>query len=114
MALRIGVFTLINAITLMALRIGVITLINAVTLMALRFSDIFLSLQYVVVTCAKFGSPYLRKAQQPQEQRYPFLSVCVVFVCVQTMVGLPVFGTFNVHTAVDARDCTQGRAVRTP
>ena len=27
--------------------------------------------------CGKFGSLYLGKAQQPQEQRYPFLSVCV-------------------------------------
>ena len=30
----------------------------------------------------KFGSPYLGKVQQLQEQRHPFLSVCVVFfVC---------------------------------
>ena len=36
------------------------------------------------------------KAQQPQEQRYPFLFVCVVFLCVQTMVWLPVSGIFNV------------------
>ena len=28
------------------------------------------------------------KAQQPQEQRYPLLSVCAVFLCVQTMVWL--------------------------
>ena len=41
---------------------------------------------------------YLGKAQQPQEQRYPFLSVCVVFSCVQTMVWLPGFGIFNKHT----------------
>ena len=32
------------------------------------------------------------KVQQPQEQRYLFLSVCAVFSCVQTMVRLPVFG----------------------
>ena len=30
--------------------------------------------------------PGVNKAQQPQEQRYPFLSVCVVFSCVQTML----------------------------
>ena len=41
-------------------------------------------------------SPYLGKAQQLQEQLYPFLSVCAVFSCVQTMVWLPVFGIFNV------------------
>ena len=32
------------------------------------------------------------KAQQPQEQRYPYLSVCAVFSCVQIMVWLPVLG----------------------
>ena len=36
-----------------------------------------------------FGLPYPGKAQQqhPQEQRYPFLSVCAVFSCVPTMVS---------------------------
>ena len=48
----------------------------------------------------------MRKAAQ--EQRYPFLSVCVVSSCVQTMVWLPAFGLFNVHTDVDACDCTRG------
>ena len=47
-------------------------------------------------------------AQQPQEQHYPFLSVCAVFSCVHTMVRLPVLGIFNVHTDVDACDCTRG------
>ena len=47
-------------------------------------------------------------AQQPQEQRYPFLSVYVVFLCVQTMVWLLAFGIVNVHTDVDACDCTRG------
>ncbi len=42
----------------------------------------------------KYGSPYLVKAQQLQEQRYPFLSVCVEFWCNQTMAWLPVFGDF--------------------
>ena len=108
MTLRIGFITLINAITLMALRISVITLINAITLMALRISDIFLSPQYVIVTCAKFGSPYLGTAQQQQEKRYPFLPVWVVFICVQTRVRLPVFGICNMHTDVDACDSAQG------
>ena len=48
------------------------------------------------------------RLQQPQEQRYPFLAVCVVFSFVQTVVWLPVFGNFNVCTDVDACDCTQG------
>ena len=38
----------------------------------------------------------------------PFLSVCAVLSCVQTMVWLLVFGFFNVHTDVDACDCTRG------
>ena len=54
----------------------------------------------------KFGSPYLGEAQQPQEQRYPFLSVCAVFSCLQTMVWLPVFEIFNMRLHLGA--------VRTP
>ena len=41
-------------------------------------------------------------------QRYPLLSVCAVFPCVQTMVWLPVFGIVNVRTDVDTYDCTRG------
>ena len=48
------------------------------------------------------------KAQQPQVQHYPFLSVCAAFPCVQTMVWLSAFGIFSVCTDVDARDCSQG------
>ena len=68
---------------------------------------------FFFVSCGKFGSPYLGEAQQPQEQRDPFLSVCAVFSCVQTMVRLPGLGIFNVCTEVDECDCTQG-AIRTP
>ena len=75
------------------------------------------------------------KIQQLQEQRYPCLSVCAVFLCVHTMVwlsvcavflcvhtmvwlsmcavflcvhtmvSLSVFGIFDVHTDVDPCDC---------
>ena len=58
--------------------------------------------------CGKLESPYLDKAQQPQKQRYPFLPVCT-FLCVQTMIWLPVFGTFNVLTML-----MHTGAVRTP
>ena len=51
---------------------------------------------FFFVPCGKFGSPYLGKTQQPQEQRHPFLSVCAVFSCVKTMVWLPVFGILCV------------------
>ena len=45
--------------------------------------------------------------QQPQEQRYPFLPVFAVLSCVQTIVRVPVFGSFNVHADADAlRGCT--------
>ena len=64
--------------------------------------------EYFFVLCGKFRSPYLGKAQQPQEQRYPFLSVCAAFTCVQTMVRLSVFKLFNLCTDVDACVCTQG------
>ena len=35
------------------------------------------------------------------------ISVWVTFFCVQTMVWLTVFGIFNVHTDIDACDCTR-------
>ena len=41
-------------------------------------------LKYFFVPCGELGSAYPGKAQQPQEQRYPFLSVCAVCSCVQT------------------------------
>ena len=47
-------------------------------------------------------------ALQEQEQHYSFLSVCAVFLCVQTTVWLPVFGTFNVCTEISACECTRG------
>ena len=45
--------------------------------------------------------------QQQQEQCYPLLSMCVVFLRVQTTVWPPVFGIFNMHTDVNVCDCTQ-------
>ena len=35
------------------------------------------------------------------------IGVCTILVCVQTKAWLPVSGTFNVCTDVDACDCTQ-------
>ena len=69
---------------------------------------IFRKWLYFFVSCRKFRSPYPGKTQQPQEQRYPFLSMRAVFSCAQTMVRLPVFGIFNVHTDADTCDCMQG------
>ena len=45
---------------------------------------------------------------KPQKQCYPFLLMCAVFLCVQTMVWLPAFVIFNVCMDVDAGDSTQG------
>ena len=47
------------------------------------------------------------RLQQPQEQRYPFLTVHEVFSFVHTAVWLPVLGIFNVRTDVSACDCTR-------
>ena len=44
----------------------------------------------------------------PQEQRYPFLSMCVVCLCGWTMVWLPVCFISNVYTDVDAFHCSRG------
>ena len=66
------------------------------------------SFWYFLVPCGKFRPPYPGKAQLPQEWRYPFLSVRVVCSCIQTTVWLPVFGTFNACTDVDACDCAWG------
>ena len=46
---------------------------------------------------------------KPQKQCYPFLLMCAVFLCVQTMVWLPAFGIFHFCTDVDRCDCTQGK-----
>ena len=46
-----------------------------------------------------------------QEIRSPYLAtavMCAVFLSVQTMVWLSVFGIVNVRTDVDAFDCTGG------
>ena len=48
------------------------------------------------------GLPWVIKTQQWQEQHYPFLSVCVVFLRFQTTVWLPALGIFNMSTDVDA------------
>ena len=52
--------------------------------------------------------PYLGKPQQLQEQRYPFLPVCVGVLWVKWKIWLPVLGIFNTHTDVEACDCTRG------
>ena len=52
--------------------------------------------------------PFTRvRLQQLQEQHCLFLPVHGVFLCVQTMVWLPVFGIFNVCTGFDAGSGTQ-------
>ena len=49
-------------------------------------------------------------SQQPQEQRYPFLPVCVAFLC--PTLWLQSLGIFIARADVDACDYT--RAVQTP
>ena len=76
---------------------------------------LFCSLCLVVVSmgCCFFFFSFVLHQQQPQEQSCPFLSVCVVYSCVQTVVWPPVSGIFNMHTDIEACDCTPG-AVWTP
>ena len=60
------------------------------------YSDSFLLLLpfcTLLSLLGKFGSPYPSKVQQqPQEQRYPLLSMSGVFSCVQTMIWLQHLG----------------------
>ena len=46
------------------------------------------------------------RLQQLQEQCYPFRTVCVIFLCIQTKVWLPGLGIFHMRTDVNARNCT--------
>ena len=63
---------------------------------------------YFFVPCGKFGSLYLDKTQQPQEQRYPFLSVCAVLsVCPNDGVAARVWDLLTCALSVDACDCTR-------
>lgn len=86
---------------------------------------------YFVIPCRKFGLPFLGEAQQLQERCYPFLIItyiyhtiisalsahitvntcilpmCAVFLLVQTVAELPAFHIFNMHTNVDACNCSQ-------
>ena len=79
----------------------------------------YLILLFVLVLCCpsfnislKFGSPYLSKAQQPQEQSYPFLPVRAEYSCVQTMVygcqclGLLTCANNYVDACIERRGCT--------
>ena len=53
----------------------------------------FVFLKYFIVTYGKLltGNSGRLTSQKPEEQRYlPFLPVCAVFSCVQTMEWLPV------------------------
>ena len=50
------------------------------------------------------------RLQQQQEQRYPFLTVREVLLCVRTKEELPMVWIFNVRTDVNSCDCTRGCA----
>ena len=59
-----------------------------------------------VIPCWSLGCLTRVRLQQPQNWRYPFLAVCAVFTCVQTMVWLPVSEIFIMHTDVGVCHCT--------
>ena len=48
------------------------------------------------------------RLEQPQEKRYPLLTVRAVFSCLQTKVWLPTLRIFNVRTDFNACDCIRG------
>ena len=77
------------------------------------FKKILLEKTTASLSLVEIQVALLDKAQQPQEQCFPFVPVCAVFSYGQTMVWLPVFGIFNMHMHVDVCDCTWG-AVQTP
>ena len=76
---------------------------------SVSFFFVYFKFRYFIVSRGKIGSPYLGKAEQPQEQRYPLCQchVCSIFVRPNNGVWLPVLEGFNVRTDVDARDCTR-------
>ena len=67
-------------------------LVCIITISVIFSSELFNYRIYLnlFVPCRKFRLPYLGKAQQQQEQRYPFLSVCAAFSCVQTALPIPI------------------------
>ena len=71
---------------------------------------VFCCCWYFIMPSGEFRLTPPGKTQQPQEQRYPFLSVCAAFSGVQTVIRLPVSGIFKACRDVDWRDCT-GREV---
>ena len=71
------------------------------------FGDTFyLEMHKFCVCFSLFGS--LLKIWRLQELHCPCLSVCAVFMRVQTMVWLPAFGIFIMCAAVEACSCTSG------
>ena len=61
-----------------------------------------------VIPYGEFGSPYLGKATAAARAVLPIPTSKCIFLCVQTVVCLPVFGILNMHSDVDACNCTQG------
>ena len=51
---------------------------------------------------------WVRHSSCKSSALYPFLTECAIFSCVRTVVWLPAFGIFKVHTDVDACNCTRG------
>ena len=58
--------------------------------------------KFCVVELKLCGAVTRVRLRQMQEQRYPFLTVRAVFLCVQTKAWLPVLGIFIVRTDVNA------------
>ena len=62
-----------------------------------------------IIAHGKFRSPYLGKATAVAKAMLPIPTcVCSTFICIPTVVWLPILGIFNVYTDVNACDCIQG------
>ena len=79
-------------------------------LSSIHHSAFYLALYLALPLALRGNSAHLTwvRLQQPQEQRYLFLTVHAVFSCVQTKVWRPMIRILNMRTDVNACDCTWG------
>ena len=83
---------------------------SVVTSSLLFFFFLFCTSEKFIVSCEKFRSPYLGQATVATRAAFThsYLSVCAVFLCVQTMAhSCRCWGFFNMRKDGNACSCTQ-------
>ena len=70
------------------------------------FVLLFLFLCFINTLSKNLGRLTWVGLQPPQEQCCPFVRVCVLFSCAQTVLWLPVLGVFNICPDVSACNFT--------